>query len=182
MRPTATSPDASGRNAPLNRRPLATAVCVQPQEGGGGIYTRAYTCACAYTYAHARERAHTHIFTHTHTHAHTHTHTHTVVMKWVLQLLVALDFVHEECRILHRDLKPQNIFLGRHKHTRALTHTHAHNIHKHKQTHLQNKPRAHIYRCTQHTSGGKPLVILNGKLERCKLLWCGCVGGVQARR
>ena len=28
-----------------------------------------------------------------------------------LQLLLALDFIHEECRILHRDLKPQNIFL-----------------------------------------------------------------------
>ena len=33
-------------------------------------------------------------------------------MRWVLQLLIALDFIHEECRILHRDLKPQNIFLG----------------------------------------------------------------------
>lgn len=35
-----------------------------------------------------------------------------LAMRWVVQLLVALDFIHEECRILHRDLKPQNIFLG----------------------------------------------------------------------
>ena len=34
------------------------------------------------------------------------------VMRWVVQLLVALDFIHEECRILHRDIKPPNIFLG----------------------------------------------------------------------
>jgi hypothetical protein len=32
--------------------------------------------------------------------------------RWLVQLLVALDFIHEDCRILHRDLKPQNIFLG----------------------------------------------------------------------
>ena len=35
-----------------------------------------------------------------------------LVMRWVLQLLVALEYIHEECKILHRDLKPQNVFLG----------------------------------------------------------------------
>ena len=74
----------------------------------------------------------THRYTHTHTHTHTHTLSHTFLCThrdfwWdlqlsldsdllaltflVLQVLQGLDYLHTKCKIIHTDIKPENILL-----------------------------------------------------------------------
>ena len=59
------------------------------------------------TYSYFRSHMHTSPHTHTHIRVHTHTHTHTHTP----QILLGLQYLHNECGVIHTDIKPENILL-----------------------------------------------------------------------